>query len=157
MYSDEIDNFTNGATVVGTTWPYQVNTLKGSGVAVDSVVPSEGMTGWADTWMMSSHAQHPNCMYKWMAWMVTPAVQAQVAESFGEAPANPKACDLLDKGVGEYAVANFCQVYSVTDQNYYNAIQFWKTPLADCGDSRGSTCVDYSVWTQKWTEIKSGS
>ena len=51
------------------------------------------MTGWADTWMMSAHAKHPNCMYKWMAWMVTPNVQAQVAESFGESPANPKACD----------------------------------------------------------------
>jgi putative spermidine/putrescine transport system substrate-binding protein len=47
------------------------------------------MTGWADTWMMSAHAQHPNCMMKWMGWMLTPQVQAQVAESFGESPANP--------------------------------------------------------------------
>ena len=83
LYSDEITNFTNASTIIGTTWPYQVNTLKASGVKVDAVVPTEGMTGWADTWMMSSHAQHPNCMYKWMAWMVTPRVQAEVAEYFG--------------------------------------------------------------------------
>ncbi len=154
LYTDEIDNFTNGTTVVGTTWPYQVNTLKGSNVKVDAVVPSEGMTGWADTWMMSSHAQHPNCMYKWMGWMVTPAVQAQVAEYFGEAPANPKACDILDKGYGAYAVKDFCTVYHVTDQSFYDAISFWKTPLADCGDSRGTTCIDYSAWSQAWTQIK---
>jgi putative spermidine/putrescine transport system substrate-binding protein len=155
LYTDEIDNFTNGTTVVGTTWPYQVNTLKASGVAVDAVVPSEGMTGWADTWMMSAKAQHPNCMYLWMGWMVTKEVQAQVAEYFGEAPANPKACEILDKGYGSYGVKDFCKLYRVTDESFYNAISFWKTPLQDCGDGRGQTCVDYSVWTQKWTEIKS--
>lgn len=154
-YTDEIDNFTNGTTVVGTTWPYQVNTLKGSGVKVDAVVPTEGMTGWADTWMMSAHAKHPNCMYQWMAWMVTPMVQAEVAESFGEAPANPQACPILDKGdLGPYALKDFCTLYQVNDKNFYDAISFWKTPLADCGDSRGQACIDYSVWTQKWTEIK---
>ena len=62
-------------------------------------MPTEGMTGWADTWMMSSKAQHPNCMLKWMAWMITPEVQAQVAENFGESPANPKACKYLDAGL----------------------------------------------------------
>ncbi|HEX8938730.1 MAG TPA: ABC transporter substrate-binding protein [Candidatus Limnocylindrales bacterium] len=156
LYTDEIDNFTNGTTVVGTTWPYQVNTLKGANppVPVDAVVPSEGMTGWADTWMMSAHAKHPNCMYMWMDWMASPQVQAQVAESFGEAPANPKACDLLNKGVGPYAVKNFCDVYHVTDESFYGKISFWKTPLPDCGDSRGQTCVPYNIWTQKWTEIK---
>jgi putative spermidine/putrescine transport system substrate-binding protein len=154
LYSKEIDNFTSKAVVVGTTWPYQVNTLQGSKVPVKSVVPSEGMTGWADTWMMSSHAAHPNCMLKWMGWMLTPAVQAMVAESFGESPANPAACPLLDKGVGPYKLANFCTAYHVTDASYYSTIAFWKTPLANCGDSRGQTCVDYSVWTQKWTEIR---
>jgi len=155
-FTDNIDFFTNGTTTIGTTWPYQVNFLKGEKVKVEGIVPSEGMTGWADTWMMSAHAKHPNCMYKWMAWMVTPNVQAQVAEAFGESPANPKACDLLDKpgGVGPYALANFCTAYRVNDKAFYDAIAFWKTPQADCGDSRGKTCIDYSVWTQKWTEVR---
>ena len=153
-FNKEIDNFTNKVDVVGTTWPYQVNTLQGSGVPVAQVVPTEGMTGWADTWMMSSHAQHPNCMLMWMGWMLTPQVQAEVAESFGESPANPQACPILDTGVGPYAIPHFCDAYHVTDQSYYGSIAFWKTPIANCGDARGSTCIDYSVWTQKWTEIK---
>jgi len=155
-YVKEIDNFTSGAVVVGTTWPYQVNTLKSASppVPVESVVPVEGMTGWADTWMLSAHAKHPNCMLKWMAWMLTPHVQALVAESYGESPANPKACAELDKGIADYKVVNFCTAYHVNDPSYYGSIGFWKTPLQACGDSRGATCVDYSVWTQKWTEIR---
>ena len=153
-FSDEIDNFKNATTVVGTTWPYQYNTLKGENIPVAQVVPSEGMTGWADTWMMSAKAAHPNCMLKWMAWMLTPEVQAQVAEYFGEAPANPKACKYLDAVYASYGLKDFCKAYSVNDPAFYNSIAFWKTPLPDCGDSRGQTCVDYSVWTTKWTEVK---
>jgi putative spermidine/putrescine transport system substrate-binding protein len=153
-FSDEIDNFKSGTTVVGTTWPYQYNALKSEDVPVAQVVPSEGMTGWADTWMMSAKAAHPNCMLKWMTWMLTPEVQAQVAEFFGEAPANPKACKYLDAVYGSYGLKDFCAAYSVNDPNFYGKIGFWKTPLADCGDSRGQTCIDYSVWTQKWTEIR---
>jgi spermidine/putrescine-binding protein len=153
-FSQEIDNFSTGASVVGTTWSYQLNTLLGENAPVAGVVPSEGMTGWADTWMMSSHAQHPNCMLKWMAWMLTPEVQTQVAEYFGEAPANPKACQYLDKGYGSYQIPGFCDKFGVNDPNFYNSIAFWKTPQADCGDSRGQTCIDYSQWTQAWTQIK---
>jgi putative spermidine/putrescine transport system substrate-binding protein len=156
-YSDEIDNFTSGATVVGTTWPYQTNTLKASGVKVEAVVPMEGMTGWADTWMLASKAKHPNCMYKWMAWMVTPHVQAEVAEYFGEAPANPKACAELDKTYGSYGVKDFCTLYSVNDKAFYDAISFWKTPQADCGDSRGATCVPYDQWVTQFQAVKAGS
>jgi putative spermidine/putrescine transport system substrate-binding protein len=153
-FNKEIDNFTSKVDVVGTTWPYQVNTLLGSGVPVAQVVPSEGMTGWADTWMLSAHAKHPNCMLMWMGWMLTPQVQAEVAESFGEAPANPQACPILEKGVGDYKIAHFCDAYHVNDQSYYGSIAFWKTPIANCGDARGQTCIDYSEWTTKWTEIK---
>ncbi|HLO34871.1 MAG TPA: extracellular solute-binding protein [Candidatus Deferrimicrobium sp.] len=156
-YADEIDNFTNGATVVGTTWPYQTNTLKAAGVAVEAVVPTEGMTGWADTWMLASKAKHPNCMYKWMAWMVTPHVQAEVAEYFGEAPANPKACPELDKTYGSYGVKDFCTLYSVNDKSFYDSISFWKTPQADCGDSRGQTCVPYDQWVTAYQAVKAGS
>jgi putative spermidine/putrescine transport system substrate-binding protein len=153
-YADEIDNFTNGASIVGTTWQYQTNALIAAGVPVQAVVPTEGMTGWSDTWMLSRYAKHPNCMLKWMAWMVTPEVQAQVAEYFGEAPANPKACDILNKGYGSYKIDNFCDAYHVTDQAFYEAISFWKTPIRDCGDSRGTTCVPYDQWLAAYTDVK---
>ncbi|HET7428500.1 MAG TPA: ABC transporter substrate-binding protein, partial [Gaiellales bacterium] len=148
-YTAQIQDFTQGSIVIGPTWPYQVNTLKGSGVHVDAVLPKEGATGWADTWMMYSKAAHPNCMLKWMAYTTTPEVQAKTAYTFGSAPANPQACTILDK-----EVKNYCTDYHVTDQNYFKNIAFWKTPLQDCGDSRGNACVDYSQWALAWTTIK---
>ena len=156
LFGVEIDNFTSGLSALGTTWPYQVNALKAGGVPVEAVVPSEGMTGWADTWMLSSAAKNPNCMLKWMAWMITPEVQAQVAEYFGEAPANPLACQYLDVGYGSYQLPGFCDLYGVNDPAFYDSIDFWKTPQTDCGDERGETCTDFELWTNKWTEIRGG-
>jgi putative spermidine/putrescine transport system substrate-binding protein len=145
LFSDEIDAFASGDVIAGTAWPYQVNALKGENHPVEAIIPEEGATGWADTWMMSSEAQHPNCMYLWMDWATTPEVQKQVAEWFGASPANAATCDLLGQ--------EFCDAYHVTDQDYFDSIAFWKTPLPDCGDGT-QDCTDYSVWTQKWTEVR---
>jgi putative spermidine/putrescine transport system substrate-binding protein len=148
-YTAQIQDFTQGSIVIGPTWPYQLNTLKAAKVPVEAVLPKEGATGWADTWMEYSKAAHPNCMLKWMDYATTPEVQAKTAYTFGSAPANPKACTILDK-----QVKNYCADYHVTDPNYFAHIAFWKTPLTDCGDSRGNTCVGYTQWFQAWTDIK---
>ena len=70
-----------------------MNLLKGDNQPVEGVKPSEGTTGWSDTWMIASKAEYPNCMYLWMDYMISPKTQATVAESFGEAPVNLKACE----------------------------------------------------------------
>ena len=75
--TDETDPFSSGDMVIGTAWPYQVSFLKSENKPIAALVPSEGATGWADTWMMSSHSQHPNCMYRWMQWTERPDVQDQ--------------------------------------------------------------------------------
>ena len=148
-YTSQISDFKNGSIVIGPTWPYQYNTLKADHVPVASVLPSEGATGWADTWMLSSQAKNPNCMLLWMKWATTPFVQAHTAYTFGSAPANPKACTILNK-----MVPGYCAQYHVTDQSYFKRISYWKTPLTACGDSRGNTCIPYSEWTTAWTDIK---
>ena len=59
---------------VGTAWQYQANTINAAGAKkVEVVKPKEGATGWSDTWMISSKAAHPNCMYKWMNYIISPA------------------------------------------------------------------------------------
>jgi putative spermidine/putrescine transport system substrate-binding protein len=145
----EIQSFTSGSTLLGTTWQYQANTLAASKppVPVKAILPTEGSTGWSDTWMVHSKAKHPNCMYKWFDYVVSPKVQAEIAYWFGEAPANVKACPLIpDK--------THCDTFHATDEAYFDQIAEWETPIADCGDDRGDTCKDYSEWTQAWTEIK---
>ncbi len=99
-YAKQIQSFTNGDSVVGTTWQYQYFALldekvpvKAPGAPTGFVPEEEGATGWSDTWMISSEAAHPNCMYLWMNHITDPTVNAQVAEWFGEAPAQSLACD----------------------------------------------------------------
>ncbi|HEU4941649.1 MAG TPA: ABC transporter substrate-binding protein [Gaiellaceae bacterium] len=145
----EIQSFANKDTVVGTTWQYQANQLTGAKdpVPVQATLPKEGSTGWSDTWMISSKAKNPNCMYMWMNYIISPEANAKATEYFGEAPVNAAACDLtVDK--------NHCKTFHAQDEDYFSKVSYWKTPIKDCGDDRGSVCKDYSEWTAAWTEIK---
>jgi putative spermidine/putrescine transport system substrate-binding protein len=149
LASDQIDLFKNGGSTIGASWPYQLNTLKAAKVPVAAVNPREGVTGWLDTYMLSSKAKHPNCAYRWMQWITTPKVQAQQAIYFGETPVNKKACawmDRLSKGS--------CAQYSANaPESYYKSIKFWKTPITDCGNGK-KNCMDLRAWTTAWTQVK---
>jgi len=146
-YTKEVQAFKAGNSVVGTTWQVITNTI-GTDAPVQAILPSEGATGWSDTWMVAAKAKHPNCAYKWLDWIVSPEVNAQVAEYFGEAPANARACDhTADKA--------FCGTYHAAEAGYAAKIWYWTTPTAQCLDGRtGVTCKDYAAWTKAWTEIK---
>ena len=84
--------------MIGTTWQVINNLLQGETppIPVKAIQPPEGATGWSDTWMINSKTAHPNCAYKWLDYIVSPSVNDQVAEWFGEAPANSKACAVSD-------------------------------------------------------------
>ena len=145
-YLKEIQAFKTGSTVIGTTWQVIANLAKAS-APVGVTLPSEGATGWSDTWMVGSHADHPNCAYMWLNHITSPQVQAQVAEYFGEAPANTKACSYTTD-------PKFCQTYHAKDAKYASKIHYWTTPISQCLDGRKVKCTDYADWTEAWTEIK---
>jgi putative spermidine/putrescine transport system substrate-binding protein len=140
--------FEQGSIVLGTTWQVIANLAIADKAPVATVLPKEGSTGWSDTWMVSSKAKHPNCMYMWMDYITSPAVQAQVAYYFGEAPANPKACPLITDD------PTHCDVFKATDSAFASAIKFWATPRKKCLDGSGNDCVPFSEWIKAWTEIK---
>jgi putative spermidine/putrescine transport system substrate-binding protein len=148
----QISAFAGGDVTVGTTWQYQYFALKEEGVPVKAspasqgFLPKEGATGWSDTWMISSEAKHPNCMYMWMNWIIEPKVNAEVAEFFGEAPAQEKACE-------HTANPNFCSEYHAEEPAFWKRVYYWETPVADCGNGE-SDCKDYNDWVKAWTSIK---
>jgi putative spermidine/putrescine transport system substrate-binding protein len=155
LYTDEVDGFNNGDMWAGTAWPVNQQyvadpELGGGKVPVDSVIPSEGVTGWADTWMMSSHAQHPNCMLMWMDYTLHADVQTAVAEFYGATPSSTKSCAQLNKDLGEAADSYHCG-----DDAFLSQVALWKTPLSDCGNGDLS-CTDYNTWTQKWLDVTGG-
>jgi putative spermidine/putrescine transport system substrate-binding protein len=147
-YTKEVQAFESGTSVIGTTWQVIANTIgAGNRVQVNTVLPKEGSTGWSDTWMISAKAAHPNCMYKWIDWITSPEVNAEVAEFFGEAPANAEACE-------HTAQADFCDIYHATDESFASKIHYWTTPQKNCVDGSGDNCTAYNEWVDKWQQIK---
>ena len=146
-YLKEVQAFSTGDSVIGTTWEVIAQVAKGEKVPVEAVLPEEGSTGWSDTWMISADSKNSNCAYAWMDYITSPQPQADVAQYFGEAPANTKACEL--------AAAGFCDDYHATDAAYSDRIHYWTTPIEQCLDGRTDvTCTNYGDWTQAWTEVK---
>ena len=148
-YTKEVQAFESGTSVIGTTWQVIANTIGADNkVQVNTVLPKEGSTGWSDTWMISSKAAHPNCMYKWMDWITSPEVNAQVAEYFGEAPAQTKAC--------EHTSQNRTSATSTTPPTRISPPRSTTGPhrRSNCVDGSGDNCTAYNEWVDKWQQIK---
>ena len=157
LYVDEIDGFVDGSMVVGTAWPVNLTYTKGPEAAnTAAVIPSEGVTGWADTWMISANAPNPNCMLMWMDWTLQPDVQAEVGIYYGAAGSNTESCQVIADTLGEGGedLVDSVEYSFCGNEEFLDSIHLWKTPQVACGDDRGNVCVDYSQWTQAWTEIR---
>jgi putative spermidine/putrescine transport system substrate-binding protein len=147
-YTKAVQAFKSGNTVIGTTWQVIANLALADKAPVKAFLPEEGATGWSDTWMVAAKAAHPNCAYMWLDWIISPEVNAQVAEWFGESPSNKLAC-------GKTSDKGFCDTYHAADADYSSKIWYWTTPTAQCLDGRTDvTCKDYAAWAQAWTGIK---
>jgi putative spermidine/putrescine transport system substrate-binding protein len=142
----QIDDFVNEGVVASSSWPFQVNLLKAQGEPIDSVIPEEGATGWADTTMMHMDAPHPNCAYMWLEHSINPKLQGDLAAWFGSVPVVLDACQgnalLTDTGCQTNGLDNF------------DRIAFWKTPVANCGGGR--ECVPYHEWVTQYIAVIGG-
>jgi putative spermidine/putrescine transport system substrate-binding protein len=143
----QIDDFKNEGVVASSSWPFQVNLLKGDKQPIDSVIPEEGATGWADTTMMHSEASHPNCAYMWLEHSINPKLQGDLAAWFGSVPAVPAACTgnalLTDAGCETNGAGSFEKVH------------FWRTPVAKC-TSPAQGCVPYSRCVSDYIAVLGG-
>ena len=150
LAGDEIQLFQNGDVQVGAAWPYQTITLQGgkNGKNFADTIPTEGATGWGDTWMLATNAPHPNCAYLWTKWVSTPLVQAEQALFFGETPVNTKACQQMEK----LQAGSCAQYHADAPGTYFDTIKFWKTPIATCDDG-SKNCIPYSQWQPAWTTV----
>ena len=148
LASQEISLFQNGDVEVGAAWPYQTNTLKAAKKPVADTIPTEGATGWGDTWMMATKAPHPNCAYLWTKYISTPKVQAMQAVNYGETPVNSQACKEMDA----IQAGSCAQYHADAPASYFATIKFWKTPIATCDDG-SNKCIPYAKWQTAWTSI----
>jgi putative spermidine/putrescine transport system substrate-binding protein len=149
LYTDQQAALEGGTVLAGTTWQVIVNLAQANEAPIDAVKPVEGATGWSDTWMISSQAANPNCMYLWMDWIISPEANAQVAEWFGEAPSNAESCALTGD-------ENHCETFHAEDAAYWEDVFYWTTATEECLDGRTDvSCVPYTEWVDAWNELRS--
>ncbi len=149
-YVKQMDVFRSGDATVGTTWQIITNFLKAEDppVKVDVIKPVEGATGWSDTWMINSKTKNLACSYAFINHLVSPKVNAEIAEWFGEAPGNSKSCALT-------VDTNHCDIFHANDEAFWKDVYNWQTPETKCVDGRTDvTCKGFDAWNQAWTEIK---
>jgi putative spermidine/putrescine transport system substrate-binding protein len=142
----QIDDFTNEGVAASSSWPFQVNLLKADKQPIESVVPKEGATGWADSTMMHSKAPHPNCAYMWLDHSLDPKVQGDLAAWFGSVPSVPEACD-----ASELLTSEGCAINGFDN---FDRIHFWKTPQSECESQ--DECVPYHEWVTNYVAVIGG-
>jgi putative spermidine/putrescine transport system substrate-binding protein len=143
----QIDDFTNEGVAASSSWPFQVNILRGAGAPIASVVPKEGATGWADTTLMHANAPNPNCAYKWLNHSINPKLQGDLAAWFGTVPAVLAGCE-----GNELLGPDGCNTNGLTT---FDQIKFWQTPTEDCLGA-GGTCVPYYKWVTDYLAVIGG-
>ena len=144
-YTKTLQSFKQGDTLIGTTWQIIKNL---AGDDFEAILPTEGSTGWSDTWMVAHDSPNVNCAYAWANHVTSADTQAQIAEWFGEARANEKACDLTSD-------EDHCDTFHAGDTAYWEDVYYWQTPTEDCADGRTDvTCTTYLDWKAVWDEVR---
>ena len=73
-------------------------------------------------------------MYKWMNYIVSPEANAEVAQYFGEAPAQSKACtpstlSSAAKAIDYPVDTKFCDEYHAADPTFWKQVYYWQSPV----------------------------
>jgi putative spermidine/putrescine transport system substrate-binding protein len=148
-YIKQSQGLTSGAIAQGQGWQLTANLANTDGEKVGTAKPKEGATGWSDTWMVKKDTPNINCSYLWLNHIVSPQVNAQIAEYFGEAPANSKSCALTTN-------KDHCTQYHAADTAFWTDVYYWTTPTENCLDGRTDTkCVPYDDWVKGWSQLRS--
>lgn len=139
----------NGTVLQSQGWQLTANIANADSEKVGTVKPKEGATGWSDTWMIKKDTANINCAYKWLNHVVSPEVNAQIAEYFGEAPANAKSCALTKN-------KDHCTLFHAGETDYWKNVWYWTTPTETCLDGRTDVkCVNYEQWVRAWSSLRS--
>jgi putative spermidine/putrescine transport system substrate-binding protein len=146
-YNVQMSDFKSEGVAASGSWPVQVNLLKADKKPIASVIPSEGVTGWADTTMLHAQAKHPDCAYAWMNWSLNDKVQAPLAEWFGSNPVTVSACSARTPAGSKPCGSN--------GFDSFDKIAFWKTPQSACSSQAGG-CIPYSRWTADYIAVQGG-
>jgi putative spermidine/putrescine transport system substrate-binding protein len=126
--------FADGTVVLGEGREADARDLAPWGVA--AATPPGPTTGWSAWWALASGAPHPRCAYKWLNYGAAPAVQLELAQAIGGAPANGRACDLVTEAR--------CEALRLRDSGLLGGLRFARTPAGGMGP-----------WLDAWARARS--
>jgi putative spermidine/putrescine transport system substrate-binding protein/spermidine/putrescine transport system substrate-binding protein len=127
----------NGEVVIADGWSWITQQLKAEGANVVETVPSEGVTGWSDSWVISKAAPNYDLALKWADWMIGVEGQVGLTEVMNYSITNKEAAATLPE---ERQVE-----LRLTDVEYeYAKIKMWKF------------VPNYDKWVEVWNEATQG-
>ena len=129
--------YASGEVIISDAWPYVGLGLKEQGVPVAEVIPSEGVTGWSDSWMLTTGAQNVDLAYKWMDYMIGPDGQMGVLNNNGYAITNRTVIEGLDPELREALLMD-------NIEEGYDSILMWRN------------VPNYDKWLAIWQEVTAG-
>ena len=90
-----------------------------------------------------------------MKYSMQPEVQATTGIFYGAAGSNVKSCDIIADtlGKGGKELIDSVEYSYCGNVDFLNSLHLWKTPQETNAEGKGGF-TDYSVWSQKWTEIR---
>lgn len=125
--------FINGEVVIADGWPWITLQIKDSEGAVAEATPEEGVTGWSDSWCISSKAANPDLALNWANYMIGPEGQKGVIENLNYSITNKKVVESLPMEQRE-------ALRMVDVPAEYAKIHMWKF------------VPNYDKWVQIWQE-----
>jgi spermidine/putrescine-binding protein len=125
--------FLNGEVVIGDGWSWISLQIQDSEGKIAEATPEEGVTGWSDSWCISSKATNPELALKWADYMIGPEGQKGVIENLNYSITNSKVVETLPMELRE-------QLRMVDVPAEYAKIHMWKF------------VPNYDKWVQIWQE-----
>ena len=125
--------FLNGEVVIGDGWPWITLQIQGSDGKVMEATPDEGVTGWSDSWCISSKAANMDLALNWANYMIGPEGQQGVIDNLNYSITNKKVVESLPEDVR-------AKLRMTDVPAEYAKIHMWKF------------VPNYDKWVQVWQE-----
>jgi spermidine/putrescine-binding protein len=127
----------NKEVVIADGWSWITNQLRAEGANVVETIPTEGVTGWSDSWVISKAAENYDLALKWADWMIGVEGQVGLTEVMGYSITNKEAVATLPP-------ERQTELRLTDVENEYAAIKMWKF------------VENYDKWVQVWNEATQG-
>ena len=150
-YAKQMDDFTNGNVQRRHDLAdhRQPAPDREPAVPVEVIKPSEGATGWSDTWMINSKTKNLELRLQVdRSPDVAPRPTPRSPSTSARRPATRRrAPSTVDP--------NHCTIFHADDDAFWEDVWYWQTPTEDCVDGRTDVkCKGFDDWIKAWTEIK---